>query len=89
MLIAGDIVGTKTGLATYSRKSGPQTPLAQTEVEFVQIFARKGRFKDFVERMPVYIITTRAALVGAATSGLRSLSNLKNYEEAKASLAPV
>jgi hypothetical protein len=42
-----------------------------------------------MERMPIHIITTRAALVGAATFGLQSLSNLKNREEAKASLAPV
>jgi glucokinase len=32
MLIAGDIGGTKTDLAIYSRESGPHTPLAQTEV---------------------------------------------------------
>ncbi len=57
--------------------------------QFVQMFTRKGRFKDLVERMPIHIITTRAALVGAATFGLQSLSNLKNHEEAKASLAPV
>jgi glucokinase len=59
------------------------------EPQFVQMFTRKGRFKALVERMPIHIITTRAALVGAATFGLQSLSNLKNHEEAKASLAPV
>src|SRR5262249_39676386 len=34
--------------------------------QFVQTFARKGRFKDLMERMPIHIITTRAALLGAA-----------------------
>jgi len=57
--------------------------------QFVQTFTRKGRFKDLMERMPIHIITTRAALVGAATFGLQSLNNLKKREEAKASLAPV
>jgi len=57
--------------------------------QFVQTFTRKGRFKDLMERMPIHIITTCAALVGAATFGLQSLSKLKNLEEAKASLAPV
>ncbi len=57
--------------------------------EFVQTFTRKGRFKGLMERMPIHIITTRAALVGSATFGLQSLSNLKNRGEAKPSLAPV
>jgi|HubBroStandDraft_6_1064221.scaffolds.fasta_scaffold01330_8 glucokinase len=57
--------------------------------QFVQTFTSKGRFKDLMEQMPIHIITTRAALVGAATFGLQSLSKLKNREEAKASLAPV
>jgi glucokinase len=63
-------------------------PLLQ-KPEFVQTFTRKGRFKDLMERMPIHIITTRAALVGAATFGLQSLGKLKNRGEAKASLAPV
>ncbi|HYA25611.1 MAG TPA: glucokinase [Terriglobales bacterium] len=56
--------------------------------QFVQTFTRKGRFKDLMERMPIHIITTRAALVGAATFGLQSLSKLKNRQE-KPSPAPV
>jgi len=55
--------------------------------QFVQAFIRKGRFKDLMERMPIHIITTRAALVGAAAFGLQSLTTLKNNEEARASLA--
>jgi glucokinase len=57
--------------------------------QFVETFTRKGRFKDLMERMPIHIITTRAALVGAATFGLQSLSRFKNAQEAKPSLAPV
>jgi glucokinase len=57
--------------------------------QFVQTFTRKGRFKELMERMPIHIITTRAALVGAAAFGLQSLTTLKNNEEAKASLASV
>jgi glucokinase len=57
--------------------------------QFVETFTRKGRFKDLMERMPIHIITTRAALVGAATFGLQSLGNLRKREEAKASLASV
>jgi glucokinase len=57
--------------------------------QFVQTFSRKGRFKDLMERMPTHIIATRAALLGAATFGLQSLSKLKPGEEATASLASV
>jgi glucokinase len=59
------------------------------EPRFVQTFTSKGRFKDLMERMPVHIITTRAALVGAATFGLQTLSGLTNRQEAKPSLSPV
>ena len=57
--------------------------------QFVQTFTSKGRFKDLMERMPIHLVTTRAALVGAATFGLQSLSKLKNREGAKSSLAPI
>ena len=63
-------------------------PLLQTP-QFVETFAKKGRFKDLMERMPIHIITTRAALLGAATFGLKSLSKVSNPVRAKASLATV
>jgi glucokinase len=43
------------------------------EPRFMETFTRKGRFKDLMTRMPVHVITTRAALLGAATYGLESL----------------
>jgi len=62
--------------------------LLQT-AQFVETFTQKGRFKDLMERMPIQIITTRAALLGAATFGLQSLSKVKNREGARASLVSV
>jgi glucokinase len=47
---------------------------ALQEPRFIQTFARKGRFKDLMERVPVHVITARAALVGAAAYGLESLN---------------
>ena len=38
--------------------------------EFLQKFSRKGRFGDLMGRVPIHVITTRAALVGAADYGL-------------------
>jgi len=43
------------------------------EPRFLQAFTNKGRFKDLMGRIPVHVITARAALVGAATYGLQML----------------
>jgi glucokinase len=59
------------------------------EPKFVQTFTRKGRFKDLLERIPIHVITTRAALLGAATFGLQSLKSVKKRHGEKVSLAPV
>jgi len=40
------------------------------EPPFMQTFIKKGRFKDLMARIPVRVITTRAALFGAAAFGL-------------------
>lgn len=37
------------------------------EPQLIQPFAKKGRFKDRMGRIPVHVITARAALVGAAS----------------------
>jgi len=50
---------------------------ALKDPRFMQTFINKGRFKDLMGRIPVHVITTRAALVGAATYGLESLSNIR------------
>jgi glucokinase len=46
---------------------------ALQEPRFMQVFMRRGRFEDLMKRIPVHVITTRAALVGAARHGLESL----------------
>jgi glucokinase len=43
------------------------------EPQFMQAFSKKGRFQDLMRRIPVHVITARAALVGAATYGLEAL----------------
>jgi len=50
---------------------------ALQEPRFMQAFTLKGRFKDLMGRIPIHIITTRAALVGAATYGLQSLNSIR------------
>jgi glucokinase len=43
------------------------------EPRFMEAFTRKGRFKELMAHMPIHVITTRAALAGAAAYGLESL----------------
>ena len=43
------------------------------DLGFMESFKRKGRFAGLMERIPIHVITARAALVGAATYGLQSL----------------
>ena len=47
------------------------------EPRFLQAFTNKGRFKDLMGRIPVHVITARAALVGAATYGLQMVELYK------------
>jgi glucokinase len=56
--------------------------------QFMETFTGKGRFKDLMERMPIHIITTRAALLGTASFGLQSRGKVKNHDGATA-LSPV
>jgi len=51
---------------------------ALKEAHFMQAFSNKGRFKDLMVRMPIRVITTRAALVGAATYGLNTLNRIRS-----------
>ena len=43
------------------------------EPAFMEAFKRKGRFAELMANVPVHVILTRAALVGAASYGLESL----------------
>ena len=45
---------------------------------FMESFTRKGRFKGLMGRIPVHVITTRAALLGAATYGLDTLASMRS-----------
>jgi glucokinase len=47
---------------------------AAEESRFVETFKRKGRFTQFMKRIPIHLILNRAALVGSAAYGLESLA---------------
>jgi glucokinase len=74
------ILGTETGnlavkvLATGGIYLAGGIPLhmlsAANGARFMESFKRKGRFSELIERIPVHVILTSAALVGAAAIGL-------------------
>ena len=47
---------------------------ALQEPRFFETFTKKGRFRNLMERVPVHVITARAALIGAAAYGLESVN---------------
>lgn len=50
---------------------------ALRDPRFIEAFTRKGRFKELMQHIPVHLITTRAALIGAATLGLERLKSIR------------
>jgi glucokinase len=48
-----------------------------TEPRFVHAFSNKGPFKELMSRIPVPVVTARAALAGAATYGFEPLERHK------------
>jgi glucokinase len=45
------------------------------EPHFMEAFRKKGRFSELMGHVPVHVIITRAALLGAASYGLESLKD--------------
>jgi glucokinase len=43
----------------------------------MQAFTRKGRFENLMAKIPIHVITARAALLGAASFGLERLKDHK------------
>jgi glucokinase len=44
------------------------------DLGFMEEFKRKGRFGELMQRIPIHVVTARAALLGAATYGLQSFA---------------
>jgi glucokinase len=51
--------------------------------QFMRAFANKGRFEDMLARLPVHVIVTQAALLGAAQYGLDMLARLQNNDRSQ------
>lgn len=49
-------------------------PLLRTN-RFMEAFTNKGRFSEMIGHIPVHIVLTQAALIGAARYGLERMSS--------------
>src|SRR5262250_3344171 len=79
MLIAGDIGGTKTDLAIYSRESGPHTPLAQTEVHSADYPSLQAMVREFLAQVKMSVDSVDVAsfdVAGPVINGHVKTTNL-------------
>lgn len=76
MLIAGDIGGTKTDLAIYSRESGPHTPLAQVENHSDAYPSLQAMVAEFLSKTKMSVDTASFDVAGPVIDGRVKTTNL-------------
>src|ERR1700739_2932117 len=76
MLIAGDIGGTKTDLAIYSREAGPHAPLAETEVHSADYPSLQAMVTEFLGRVKMSVDVASFDVAGPVINGQVKTTNL-------------
>ena len=76
MLIAGDIGGTKTDLAIYSRESGPHAPLAETEVHSADYPSLQAMVTEFLAQVKMSVDVASFDVAGPVIDGRVKTTNL-------------
>src|SRR4030095_5074414 len=76
MLIAGDIGGTKTDLAIYSPESGPDAPLAQTEVHSADYPSLQAMVAEFLAQVRLSVDVASFDAAGPVVDGHAKTTNL-------------
>lgn len=76
MLIAGDIGGTKTDLAIYSRESGPHAPLAQVENHSADYPSLQAMVAEFLSMTKLSVDTASFDVAGPVINGHVKTTNL-------------
>ena len=71
MLIAGDIGGTKTDLAIYSPESGPDAPLAQTEVHSADYPSLQAMVAEFLGQVSLSVDVASFDVAGPVRTAWR------------------
>jgi glucokinase len=76
MLLAGDIGGTKSILAIYSREDGPQSPLAETTYNSRDYPGLETMATDFLKRTGLHVTEGAFGVAGPVVDGRTIPSNL-------------
>jgi glucokinase len=76
MLIAGDVGGTKTDLAIYSKESGPHAPLVQTEVHSADYPSLQAIVTEFLSRTKLPVEAAAFDVAGPVINGRVKTTNL-------------
>src|SRR5258705_2810441 len=76
MLIAGDIGGTKTDLAIYTREAGPHSPLVQEEVHSADYPSLQALVTEFVDKVKIPVERACFDVAGPVIAGRVKITNL-------------
>jgi glucokinase len=76
MLLAGDIGGTKTDLAIYSRQSGPRRPLAQAEYRSGRYASLEALVREFLAATALPVTWACLDVAGPVIDGRAKVTNL-------------
>jgi len=76
MLIAGDIGGTKTDLAIFSREAGPHAPVAESKVRSADYLSLEAIVKEFLANARVKVDGACFAVAGPVIEGKVKTTNL-------------
>ena len=76
MLIAGDIGGTKTDLAVFSREAGPLAPIAESKVHSADYSSLEDIVKEFLANTRLQVDRACFAVAGPVIEGRVKTTNL-------------
>ncbi len=76
MLLAGDIGGTKTDLAVFSREAGPHVPLAQEEVHSADYPSLQALAAEFLNKVKMPVERACFDVAGPVIDGHVKITNL-------------
>jgi len=76
MLLAGDVGGTKTDLAVYSRQAGPHSPLTQAEMHSADYPSLQALVKEFLLKVEMPVTRACFDVAGPVIEGRAKVTNL-------------
>jgi len=76
MLLAGDIGGTKTDLAIYSREGGPRRPLAEAEYRSGRYASLEALVREFLAATALPVTWACLDVAGPVIDGHAKVTNL-------------